>query len=676
MGLFFGALVFLFFYYFALVFPFDSKVNSNRQAIYSAPLVAIALLSLTSLTVPSVKIEDFGAQPQDIGLIYTLSDVVGILYLLAGTIILLVKYKRSGIREKNQIRLILVGLSIAAVANIFTGLVLTLLNVETTAILFGSFSLFIFSLFVAYAIVQHGFFDIRSVVARSAAYVLSLGTVGSLTLLLVYIVSVVAEQNNLSKGAQQFFNALFVVSLALVYQPLKKFFDKATNQIFYRDAYESEELLNELNKSLVTTIDLDEILQRSAAIISDKLKAEYSVFVIRGGTEHSWRVVGRSGLGNDVVKAIISGTSHIKDKVIIYDDLEPTRRHVKEMMAKNKITALVKLEGRVAGHSQHPGYILLGQKRSGGLYSMQDVQILEIISDELVIAIQNALRFEEIQRFNITLQQKIEEATRELRRVNVRLRELDKTKDEFISMASHQLRTPLTAVKGYLSMVLEGDTGAVKKSQKEMINRAFSGAQKMVYLIADMLNVSRLQTGKFVIENQPTNLADLIEGEVSQLQETADSRQLKLIYHKPAKFPMLNLDETKIRQVVMNFLDNAIYYTPSGGSITADLTASEEEIRFTVNDTGLGVPAAVQHHLFSKFYRANNARKMRPDGTGLGLFMAKKVITVQGGAIIFKSKEGEGSTFGFSFPRHSMEVKGGKLTDKSAPQHEVVLSKK
>ena len=325
------------------------------------------------------------------------------------------------------------------------------------------------------------------------------------------------------------------------------------------------------------------------------------------------------------------------------------------MQAAN-LAALVKLQGIVRGHVQHPGYILLGQKRSGGLYSTQDVQILEIIADELVIAIQNALRFEEIQQFNITLRKKIDEATHELRRVNARLRELDKTKDEFISMASHQLRTPLTAVKGYLSMVLEGDAGPVKKEQKELINRSFAGAQKMVYLIADMLNVSRLQTGKFVIDNHPTDLTEVVQGEVDQLLEEAAAKQIKLTYQKPAGFPVLNLDETKIRQVIMNFLDNALYYTPNGGEITVKLESTSDSVTYTVTDTGVGVPKSVQHHLFSKFYRADNAKKMRPDGTGLGLFMAKKVVVAQGGAIIFKSTEGKGSTFGFSFPRKGMEV--------------------
>jgi signal transduction histidine kinase len=238
-----------------------------------------------------------------------------------------------------------------------------------------------------------------------------------------------------------------------------------------------------------------------------------------------------------------------------------------------------------------------------------------------------------------------------LRKANERLKELDQTKDDFISMASHQLRTPLTSVKGYVSMVLEGDVGKISTKQKELLDQAFISSQRMVYLIADLLNVSRLKTGKFIIEAKPTNLADVVEGEIRQLIETAKGRGLKLTYQKPTAFPTLMLDDTKIRQVIMNFADNAIYYTPSGGHIAVSLEDKGESIEFTVSDNGIGVPKSEQHHLFGKFYRAGNAKKARPDGTGLGLFMAKKVVVAQGGAIIFRSEEGKGSTFGFNFAK-------------------------
>jgi signal transduction histidine kinase len=286
------------------------------------------------------------------------------------------------------------------------------------------------------------------------------------------------------------------------------------------------------------------------------------------------------------------------------------------------------------------GVIMVGFDRPLSELSEWDSQLLDRLSQGIGLALDNKLLFEENK---VVLQQ--------LRHSNAKLRALDETKDDFISMASHQLRTPLTSIKGYLSLMLEGDAGRLTGTQRKMANQAFTSSQRMVYLIADLLNVSRLKTGKFVIEPKPTNLAQLISEEIDQLVETTAARNIELTYDKPKDFPALQLDETKTRQVVMNFIDNAIYYTPSGGHIKVVLEETPTSIEFKVIDDGIGVPKSEQHHLFTKFYRAGNARKARPDGTGLGLFMAKKVILAQGGSIIFESKEGEGSTFGFLFAK-------------------------
>jgi signal transduction histidine kinase len=238
-------------------------------------------------------------------------------------------------------------------------------------------------------------------------------------------------------------------------------------------------------------------------------------------------------------------------------------------------------------------------------------------------------------------------------------------------MASHQLRTPLTSVKGYLSMVLEGDAGKINATQQKMLGQAFTSSQRMVYLIADLLNVSRLRTGKFVIEASPTNLALMIEEELAQLVEAAKVRDLELTFDKPKDPPELMLDETKTRQVVMNFIDNAIYYTPSGGHIKVELKSDDRKVELRVIDDGIGVPKAEQHHLFTKFYRAGNARKARPDGTGLGLFMAKKVVIAQGGSVIFESTEGKGSVFGFSFSRHKLAPPAVPSDDKPSQERKL-----
>jgi signal transduction histidine kinase len=284
------------------------------------------------------------------------------------------------------------------------------------------------------------------------------------------------------------------------------------------------------------------------------------------------------------------------------------------------------------------------------VYTDQDLDLIQIAADELAVAIQNALRFEEISHFNETLQGQIREATTELRESNKKLKSLDEAKDEFISMASHQLRTPLTSVKGYLSMVLEGDAGKLNPTQHQLLEQAFASSQRMVYLISDFLNVSRLQTGKFTIERTPVILSNVVQQEVKQLMSTAESRNLTIECNVPSSFPVLQLDESKLRQAIMNFIDNAIFYSRPGGVIKVDLVKTANDLALTVQDNGIGVPMSERHRLFTKFYRASNARTARPDGTGIGLFMAKKVVVAHGGSIIFNSVEGKGSTFGFRLP--------------------------
>lgn len=199
-------------------------------------------------------------------------------------------------------------------------------------------------------------------------------------------------------------------------------------------------------------------------------------------------------------------------------------------------------------------------------------------------------------------------------------------------------------------MLMEEDLGKVSKTQKQALREAYTSSQRMVFLIADFLNVSRMKTGKFVIEPKDVNLSDIVQQELAQLKEMIANKNLKVEYQPPADLPILQLDENKIRQVIMNMVDNAIHYTPNGGDITVLLYASQKEVVFKVVDTGIGVPKVEQHKLFTKFFRAGNARKSRPDGTGLGLFMAQKIIVAQGGVVIFESSDGKGSTFGFRFP--------------------------
>lgn len=247
----------------------------------------------------------------------------------------------------------------------------------------------------------------------------------------------------------------------------------------------------------------------------------------------------------------------------------------------------------------------------------------------------------------IDLREEVEAATKELRVANAKLKKLDLTKDEFVSMASHQLRTPLTSIKGYLSMVLEGDAGKISKDQRLLLEQAFTSSERMVALIGDFLNVSRLQNGKFMIDRVEADLSEIVSGEVQLIREVAKARNIGIAYHMPSHFPRLYLDIDKMRQLIMNFLDNAVHYSPDHTTISVRLYTSDGFAICEVVDHGIGVPPEAQAKLFTKFFRAENARLQRPDGTGIGLYLAKKVISGHGGQVVFHSVEGEGSTFGF-----------------------------
>lgn len=574
------------------------------------------------------------------------SPIYGVLYPLflvyivpAATLVFLMLFKQGKTLKrqsvtKQQLDVVAIGITLFAASNLLTNLILQIILSSAWPSQFMPIGSAMLALSFFYAIGKHKLFDVRIFVLRAAAY---LSTLFIMTFVLVAPVILIFSYflNFHPKGT--LFAALVFLSVGTLYllQYLRKTFDQMTARVFFRGLYEPQDVLDNLSEALVQSLDLSSLQQHSAQILSAALRPRFISYIISSEKSKEFA-------------DLASHLSAIKQSdLVIAEELDTKNQALIRSMAEHNVAIAVKLRTK----HEDIGYLVLGYKESGELYTTRDRRLLLTAASEVAISLQNALRFEEIQNFNKTLQERVEDATRRLRESNRKLKLLDETKDDFISMASHQLRTPLTSVKGYISLVLDGDAGPVPQSQRKLLTQAYISSQRMVFLIADLLNVSRLRTGKFVIEPIAVNLADLVDDEVAQLVETAESRSLTLTYHKPAHFPVLQLDETKTRQVIMNFIDNAIYYTPAGGHINVQLLETPRSVELRVVDDGMGVPKTEQHHLFTKFYRAKNAQKARPDGTGLGLFMAKKVIVAQGGAIIFTSQEGQGSTFGFSFAK-------------------------
>jgi signal transduction histidine kinase len=511
---------------------------------------------------------------------------------------------------------------------------------------FGITPLIILVISLYYGVVRYKLFDIRSAIIRAGAYTLSLLTLAAIYCCLAYTISFVIFSNddNVSMGISPI-NVLLALLLAFIFQPVKRFFDKITNKFFYRDSYDSDDFFARLNEMLTNTNDLRGLLERAADEIGRTLKSEQAFFFINtfngryvsAGTPHHKQLP-----KNDAAQ--LGAARSTVDDVIVATLLE-TNNPIRRMMVSHRIEVVLPL----VQAGKPIGYLCLGEHQTFG-YTNRDMKVLGTIADALTIAIQNALSIQEVKDLNENLQQRINDATKELRASNVQLQRLDKAKDEFVSMASHQLRTPLTSVKGYISMVLDGDAGKITEAQSRLLEEAFVSSERMVNLINDFLNMSRIQTGKFLIEKTPVDLSKVVKQEIDSLRPSAAARNLKFVFHAPKKFPLLYLDESKIRQVIMNFSDNALYYSRSDKPIIIGLSVEDSEILFTVKDSGIGVPKSEQAQLFTKFYRATNARKQRPDGTGVGLYLAKRVVDAHNGQIVFESTEGKGSTFGFRLP--------------------------
>ena len=648
----FAVLFATFFFLFVLTFPLKHLTISKRRLflICSVSVVAMAI-TLSPLAFKAIKVtasSHLGNPIVGPGIGF-FALTVGI-YDIGGLIVLTNKTRRAKAKERIRRLYLLIGMTLMLLTIISLDFILPVAFSNTRFIPLAPMFIFPFVTFTAYAIVKHRLLDIRTAAARGITYLLSLGTIGFAYGIVVYIVASIFSHNNVESSSIRIFYIALALLTALIYTNVKKFFDKITSKVFFRDSYNTQTFLDELNKILVGTLELEQLLHSSATLISNTFKTSEVIFVLEEDANGTVRYIGTTNrkLSGDEFKTLRRLFESRHTKVALADDLvDEEFLSLHDVMVNQDIGIIARLET----NKQKIGYILTGPKLSGNAYFEQDGIVLGIVSDDLAISIQNALRFEQIKNFNITLQQKIDDATRKLRHANEKLKDLDETKDDFISMASHQLRTPLTSVKGYLSMVLEQDAGKINKKQKEMLGQAFFSSQRMVYLIADLLNISRLKTGKFVIEPSKVNLAEVVEQEIGQLKETAAARSLTLTYQKPKSFPDLMLDETKTRQVIMNFIDNAIYYTPTKGHINVRVIDGQSTVELRVEDDGIGVPKSERAHLFTKFYRAGNARKARPDGTGLGLFMAKKVIVAQGGSLIFESQEGKGSTFGFLFSK-------------------------
>ncbi|MBT6691425.1 hypothetical protein HOB10_03795 [Candidatus Parcubacteria bacterium] len=272
--------------------------------------------------------------------------------------------------------------------------------------------------------------------------------------------------------------------------------------------------------------------------------------------------------------------------------------------------------------------------------SSMDIEMMGALTNQVGIVSRNLKLYNNLQKANLDMQE-----------ANVRLRELDKAKSEFLSIASHQLRTPISAIKGYLSMIIDGDFGKVSPNITKVIKDLFESASRLARLINILLNVSRIESGRLKLEKKPIQISDMIDSVIVELINQATQKGLKLTYKKPkGNIPKIFADSDKLREVVLNLVDNAIKYTPKG-KVEISLEFNKEHMTFMTKDSGIGIDPKEVKSLFRKFVRGSGVAQIHTGGSGLGLFIAQKIIKEHNGKVWAESEgTGKGSTFKFVVP--------------------------
>lgn len=238
-------------------------------------------------------------------------------------------------------------------------------------------------------------------------------------------------------------------------------------------------------------------------------------------------------------------------------------------------------------------------------------------------------------------------------------KQIDRAKTEFVSLASHQLRTPLSAINWYTEMLLNGDAGKINSEQKQYLDEVYKGNQRMVQLVNSLLNVSRLELGTFIVEPELIDLPVLAGEVVKEMIPQITTKKLKVKENYDKKLDKYSADPKLMKIILQNLLSNAVKYTPENGAIEISITKDNKSVLLTVKDSGYGITKTQQDKIFTKLFRADNVREKDTEGTGLGLYLVKSIIDSSSGKIWFESVEDKGSTFYVSLPLSGMKKKEG-----------------
>ncbi len=559
-------------------------------------------------------------------------------------------YRTSKGIPKKQIRLFFLGMAIS-----FAGGSLSFLPVYNIDF-YPIFNLlaFIYPIIVGYTILRYRLFDIRLVVRRGTIRIIlaafTYGMFHLVTLAMVRAFGSVWARQALITGI--FIAIAFVLVLPLVERGVIKL----TNRYLYASIYSAQKSLRSLTRKLTTIVDVLKISALITESVHEVMDVEYATIFVQTPTNHSYRLVRAAGLENqkkipqELEDGFFTGWIRHFKKAVVKDELSFMAMEQSEKGAE-KFMKIQKYMEKIGGEVCIPfvvkrdliGFLLIGAKTSRDAYTKEDIELLETLGNQTAIALENALLYEHMGEI-------VEDQTKEIKEKNIHLEKLLQMRGQFLDIASHQLRTPISVIKGYVSMLREGDYDSSTPEEKDEVYRSIAEkTEKLSQIVRDILYASELDTGKFILQDHdltPFPIAPYVSRIVSLHEDEARAKNIALAFEPSGEDVRVCASDRYLEVVLDNLISNSLHYTPEGGIITVRIKPEKDTVRIEVEDTGIGVPPADQPGLFEKFKRGGNANSLHTDGSGLGLFIIKELIKAHPkGDVGFVSELNRGSTF-------------------------------
>ncbi|MCL7452178.1 MAG: ATP-binding protein [Anaerolineae bacterium] len=633
--------------HFFLVFPRETRLASSPW---------VALLYVPSFVLAVLTIRAYAAAVEaGAGLYYApayqfLSSRIDLSYLAASAVFgfaMICHTYRTAARpiQKRRLQWIMLGLVFAILVAV-VDITLSVLHRHTPAVTVWLFlGVLPLPLSFAFAVLRYRLWDMDIVLSRSAVYGVLTAGLAAFYLLLI---SLLSNALGVAAGSSQYTLVLFVSALliGILVNPSRAWLQGLIDRFFFRQQLDYQRALARWSEDLSTSLRFTDLAQLLLCRVPEQFQITQARLLVLSEDERSFdpldpatRQAGNAGapeelsvLAHSAVAIQLARTASVVLPEGGAANLAEMAGATLESWQRRGVSVVLPL---VSG-GKLVGIYLLGPKRSGDLYQTRELELLRTLSNQAAVAIANARLYEQVHSLSQELEIKVKGRTKELR--------------HFLSAVYHELSTPMTSIRGYTSVLLDGKAGPLTERQARYLNAVRRNVRRLMRLVSDLADVSSIEDGRLTIQAEPLDLASLVTESLDAFSEVIEEKGLQVRLSIAPDASTVLGDPQRLLQILSNLLSNACRYTPAGGQITISATCLGKQAELVVRDTGIGIHKDDLEHIFDRFYRSADPLVQEQPGTGLGLAITKSLVELHGSQLWVTSTRGEGSAFGFTLP--------------------------